>query len=106
MEAESWILADRAELARLLKVPVAKLPVNPETIDDPKQFIVNLARRSSSSRIREDLVPTQGGTNKVGPAYNPALQNFVDRAWRPQVARHASDSLNRMVRRLQELVDA
>jgi hypothetical protein len=106
METESWILADRAEIARALKVPVGKVPTNPDAVDDPKLCIVNLARKSSSSRIREDLVPSKGATSKVGPGYNPALQDFVERSWRPQRARDASDSLDRMIRRLQELAVA
>lgn len=56
-EIESWLLADRANLAAFLKVPRSKIPQHPEQIEDPKRTLINLARRSRSATIRRNLVP-------------------------------------------------
>ena len=50
-EVESWLLADRAGIANLIKVPVAKIPALPDALLDPKQALLNLARHSRSRRF-------------------------------------------------------
>lgn len=42
-EIETWLLADKNNLANYLSVNSAIIPDNPETICDPKEFIVNIA---------------------------------------------------------------
>lgn len=102
MEVEAWLLADRTALAQFLSVPIARVPLNPDALPDPKQFLVNLARSSSSSAMREDLVPKQGGTAKVGRGYNHVLGLFVTTHWSQQRARDCSDSLSRTIRRIRD----
>lgn len=104
---EAWLLADRQRLADWIRVPVDKVPTEPELEDDPKQTLVNLARRSRSSSIRQDMVPRAGSRRQVGSLYTSQLINFVQderRGWRPTVAARSSDSLERCLRRLTELV--
>lgn len=101
MEVESWILAHREACARFLGVPEERIPNDTDQITQPKEFIVNLARRSRSTRLREDLVPLPGSTTAVGPAYNLRLGNFVESAWLPRSATAASESLRRTIDRLQ-----
>lgn len=100
MEIESWVLADRVEAAAFLGVPSHRIPSDTDGISDPKEFLVNLARRSRSSRIRDQLVPTTGSTATVGPAYNPRVSEFVVGAWDPERAASASDSLRRAIARI------
>lgn len=100
MEIESWVLADRGRFASFLSVPDHRIPANTDEIPQPKEFIVNLARRSRRKDIREDLVPAPGSTSSVGPAYNPRLAVFVDETWNPVTASEASPSLARAVTRL------
>lgn len=57
--AEAWILADRGRVAEWLGVPAARVPHDPDSLDDPKPTLVDLARRSRRSRMRRDLVPRE-----------------------------------------------
>ena len=100
MEVESWVLADRAAFASFLSVPDHRIPVQTDGIRQPKEFIVNLARRSRRKDVRADLVPEAGSTSAVGPAYNPRLIVFVSEVWDPIAAAAASPSLARTVDRL------
>ena len=49
------------------------MPDDPDSIGQPKELIVSLARKSKQKDIREDLVPLPGDTRRVGAAYNPRL---------------------------------
>lgn len=103
-EIEAWLLADREHLARYLSVATLRVPPNPETLDDPKQTMVNLARNSRRRDIREDMVPRQNSGRTVGPAYSSRLIEFVETEWRPEVAARQADSLRRCRERLRELI--
>jgi hypothetical protein len=100
MEVESWVLAHRTGCAALLSIAEERIPQNPDQIVQPKEFIVNLARRSRSKRVRDEFVPAPGSTAGVGPAYNLRLAEFVEKEWSPVVAADASPSLQRTIRRL------
>ena len=101
IEVESWVLADRERVAAFLGVPEHRIPANTDSIPDPKQFLVNLARRSRAADVRTDMVPAAGSTALVGPLYNPRLVSFVATNWSSARARTASESLRRTVDRLQ-----
>jgi hypothetical protein len=101
VEVESWVLADREHVAAFLGVPEHRIPAETDAIADPKQFLVNLARRSRSAALRTDLVPAAGSTAVVGPMYNPRLVTFVSSQWSARRAGTASASLARTVDRLQ-----
>jgi hypothetical protein len=105
-EVEAWLMADRERLAAYLSVPVSRLPTAPDSVADPKQVMVNLARQSRSRHVRADMVPRPESARLVGPAYAARLMQFVEdltNGWRPEVAAAASDSLARCMRRLREL---
>lgn len=101
-EAESWVLADCAGVAELLAVPEHRIPARPDEEPDPKRTIVNLARKSRRKDIRDDLVPAEGGTASVGPAFNARLSAFIAGEWSLQRAQERSPSLRRTVDRLAE----
>jgi hypothetical protein len=106
-EMEAWVMADRDRLAGYLSVSRDRIPVDPDSIPDPKQALVNLARRSRRSAIRDDMVPSASGGREVGPGYTGRLIEFVSDAssgWRPQEAESHSDSLHRCLRHLRSLV--
>jgi hypothetical protein len=103
MEVESWIMADREAISGFLDVPLNRIPQNPDTINDPKQELVNIARLSRSRKTREEMCPTMGARNVVGPAYNGALEIFIRKSWRPMHALRHSPSLRRAEQRIREL---
>jgi hypothetical protein len=99
-EVEAWVLGCRESFAAFLGVPEAKIPGNVDEIPDPKEFVIRLARRSRKRDIRQDIVPPDGSTAKVGPNYNGRLMSFVDRDWDPQVAGQCSMSLRKTMKAL------
>lgn len=93
-EIESWLLADRSSVAKFLRVPADKVPAEPENLEDPKQVLINLARRSRSATIRRLLVPAHGSTATEGPAYTSEMQHFAQVQWSIEEARRRSRSLD------------
>lgn len=61
-EIESWIMADRHDFAEFLGVEQRYLPANTDAIHEPKEFLVELASRSSKQEIRQGLVPPPGSS--------------------------------------------
>jgi hypothetical protein len=102
-EIESWIIADRRNLARFLKIHLVRVPVNPEQLTDPKLALVNLARHSRSALVRDAVVPESGSTAQVGRLYLSEMRRFVIEVWDAQEARENAPSLNKCLISLEEL---
>jgi hypothetical protein len=106
-EIEAWLVADRNHLAKFLSVGASRIPQDPEALDNPKRTMVDIAKFSRRRDIREDMVPQPDSGRKVGPAYTSRLIEFVrdpKRGWQPSVAAESSDSLNRCIHRLEQLI--
>ncbi len=101
-ELESWLLADREGIAKLIKVPTTKIPIRPDDLPDPKQVLINLARKSRSHRFRSEFVPANGSKAKHGPAYNQHLSDFATQCWNSEKAALTSPSLHRSIVRIRE----
>ena len=99
---ESWLLADAEMLGAFLYVPKGKFPPDPDALDNPKRALLDLVRRfSRKPHVQEALLPQEGAS--VGMGYNPTLIEFVHARWRPDVALHRSESLQRAIRALETL---
>ena len=105
-EVESWLLADGQGIANFLQLPVSKVPTAPEGLTDPKQTLVNLARRSRSRRLRDELTPAKGSKALIGPLYNTRLGEFVRTAWDIDYAAAHAPSLRRTLSRLDTFLAA
>jgi len=108
-EIEAWLLADRESLACFLGVALSKVPHNPESLEDPKRTMIDLARCSRRREIREDMIPRPGSGRNVGPAYTSRIIEFVTDphlSWKPDVAAKYADSLNRCLRSLARFVES
>ncbi len=101
-QVESWLLADRDGMARLLKISVRKLPRDPDALPDAKRSLLQLAQRAPRA-IREDLVAESGATAAQGLGYNAVLSTFVRTSWDPSQAELFSNSLARARMRVNEL---
>ena len=107
-EIESWLLADRERMAAFLSIPISRMPVSVEELDNPKGIVVSLAARSRRSEIRHDIFPRQGSGREVGPAYTSRMIEFVDNGdlgWRPEVAAERCQSLHRCLQSLDRLLE-
>lgn len=104
--AESWLLADVANLARYLSVREERFPRQPEGLLRPKRTMVDLARRSRRREIVREMVPPPGISSEVGPAYAARLAEFVRTAWNPRLAARGAPSLLKALDALQRLRNA
>jgi hypothetical protein len=96
-EVESWLLADRKGFSNLLGIPCTMIPVNPESIEDPKQYLINLAKKSRFRNVRDDLVPASNTSAIQGRGYNQFLTRFVRDIWDIKAASLHSESLRRAI---------
>jgi len=97
---ESWLLAERDEMARFLAVSKQKIPLYPENEDKPKRILINIARHSRSKTIRTDIVPRDGSTAIQGPGYTTRLIEFTIKCWNPERAASNAPSLRRSINSL------
>lgn len=102
-EIESWLLADRDNLAKVLSIPKIRIPMNPEAEPNPKLALINAARGSRRAAVRAAITPPVGSTAQVGRLYTSTLTEFVASRWDLQAARLASGSLHRCLGRLESL---
>lgn len=100
---EAWMMADRERFARFLSVARSVVPGSPDDLDDPKETLVNLARKSKKRDVREGLVPGERSGRRVGTGYTSFVIEYVQTQWRPDVAATSSDSLRRCMDRLKTL---
>jgi hypothetical protein len=100
-EIDAWILSDRESFAKWMSIPVNKIPVNTQEIPDPKQFIINLARKSRKNIIK-DIIPQ--GTAAQGPGYNILLQRFIIEQWNSENAANCNESLRKAIERLKDFL--
>lgn len=96
-EVESWIMADVEGFSRFINVSRSLFPQDMDSLDDPKQFLIQMARKSRKKRLREAIVPRPGISARVGPDYNGALVSFIFEEWDIGRAVQRSDSLKRAV---------
>lgn len=99
-EVESWILADRTGVAEMTGLPIAKLPLEPDRIPDPKQHLLNLVRKCRKNRLKRDVLPEPGSSASKGIFYNDRFGEFVRTEWNVNKAAKRSPSLNKALLRL------
>jgi hypothetical protein len=105
-ELEAWLLAEPEKIAAFLGVSGALIPRDPEALADPKETLVNLARRSRKREIREGLVPRSGTGASVGPTYASDISSFARDTWDVRAAAKRCPSLDRCLNRLAQLHEA
>ena len=105
-QVEAWLMADAETLATYLSVGRHTIPTNPEALPNAKTEMVNIARRSRRSAIRQDMVPRERSGRAVGPAYASRLIEYAERHWRPEVAAQRAESLRRAIACLKRLVES
>lgn len=93
-EIDAWVLADKTGIAKLLNVSSDLIPQEPESILDPKNLLMQLAKKSKSREIREDFPPKDKYAHQ-GPLYNILLTSFVKDNWDLYEAMQHSESLTR-----------
>lgn len=99
-EVESWLLADRHNLAAFLNISASAIPVIGDNVRNTKELLIRLAHKSRSREILQDMVPPRGFTSPVGPAYNSRVSEFIQTRWDIKAAAAGNESLARACRRV------
>ncbi|MCC3470256.1 MAG: hypothetical protein JGK03_05100 [Microcoleus sp. PH2017_25_DOB_D_A] len=94
-EVEAWLLAHRSAFAEFLGISVDLIPGDVDKIPDPKQLLINLAKKSRKRNLRDAIVPDRNSTAKIGKDYNGQLIQFVNQSWQVASAQTNSPSLQR-----------
>jgi hypothetical protein len=102
-ELESWLLADREDIAAFLGLSVVRVPPAPEMLANPKQSFVNLARSCRRRSRRDAIVPADGVSASTGTDYLGAIAELVRDYWDVERASVVAPSLARCVARLREI---
>ena len=97
---ESWFLADTDGFADYFHIAQARVPRDPEALENGKQVLLGLCKNSSSRDIREEVVATDGGP---GPLFVDHLNEFALTRWDVESACERSDSLRRAVDKIRAL---
>ena len=114
-EAEAWLMADREGFAEYFGIPISEIPnAVPQKMGGRKpltemefpcksswMFTHILISKSSKDELKRQIEAQ--GTATKGKEYNPAVVPFIKNAWSIDAAMPNSDSLTRMVKRLQAL---
>lgn len=97
-EIEAWVLGDKKQYARFIKGQSDDITSSPDDLNDPKLFLLELARKTAPDELKADLLPVNFNKKpRIGKAYNLRMCEFVTNKWRPHVARENSPSLNRAI---------
>ena len=96
------MLADHQAFAHYFAIG-RRLPHRVDELDDPKQHLIDLCRRSRSKDIREGVPPRPGSGRRVGPEYVAIIREYALSSWSPDRARNQSPSLERALEGLAEL---
>lgn len=92
---ESWLLADHLGFAEEFVILPNYLPARPDNLDDPKQHVVDLCRRSQSKGVRAAMTPDPGSGRRTGEEYATRIGTFARQRWDPVRAAERSPSLSR-----------
>ncbi|MCX8020097.1 MAG: hypothetical protein N2747_06340 [Chitinophagaceae bacterium] len=96
-EVEAWLLADTISFSNFFGINPKEIKNPTDEIDDPKQFIIKLAKKSKRKKVK-DIIPF--GSGKQGPGYNSILSDFIINKWSPEAASENNRSLHRAIQKL------
>ena len=101
-EVEAWLLADRKGIADFLHAAIEKVPFAPELLNDPKQALFGIIRKSRKRRLVTDMVPLPGA--HIGPLYNDRICDFALNYWKIEAAVENAPSLARNIARISDFL--
>jgi hypothetical protein len=101
MEIESWVMADRDSFLNFLVSLNLIYHIKWTKLPDPKQFFLNITKKTRKRRLKQDIIPIPGSTAKIGPDYNACISDFVRDRWNVHEAIRHSESLNRAFKKIQ-----
>ncbi|GHT34736.1 hypothetical protein FACS189427_02610 [Planctomycetales bacterium] len=115
-EAEAWLMADRKGFAEYFAIPFDKMPDFCKTKQGGIKECLEINLRYKSSlhfttklmefctkiQYKQQLTPPKGASK--GREYNTCVLPFIEGKWNISNAQKNSDSLDRMIKRLNALI--
>jgi len=115
-EAEAWLMADIKGFANYFKIKEEDMPSVYQTKQGGRKALTEmnftykssmyltheLIQNSKNSEYIQQLAPKKNAAK--GPEYNACMLPFILNAWNIDNARQNSDSLNRMIIRIENLL--
>jgi len=115
-EAEAWLMADIEGFASYFNIKIDDMPSAHQTKQGGKKALTEmnfrykssmyltheLIKKSKNSEYVQQLTPKKNAAK--GPEYNSCILPFIQNAWNIDAACQNSDSLNRMILRLEKLI--
>lgn len=105
-EIEAWLMADSEKLSEFLGISQKHIPQLPEQLDDPKSAMLKFVEKSRNREIREEMLPRKNSGAKQGPAYTSRIMEFASLHWRPDVASMKCPSLERCLKKIEQISKA
>lgn len=116
-EAEAWLMADREGFSRYFSLDLDDMPIPAETKQGGRiphiemdfrykssRFLTHeLMPKSKNKNIQKQLIPKPGAAK--GAEYNTAMLPFIENYWDISRARINTNSLDRMIRRIENLLN-
>lgn len=102
-EVESWLMGDTESFASYFGVNRTLIPSEPEKLNDPKNELIQLARKSNKREIREGIARKGSTQLETGPRYTALMRKYAQNHWRPEVAAKRADSLRRAMACVEKL---
>ena len=100
-EVESWIIADHEAWADYIEIAEDNFCTTPDDLADPKLYLLNVVRKKGRKKRHKEMLPS--GTASIGPGYNNALCEFVQKHWSPNRASENSPSLKQAINALDRI---
>ena len=101
-ETEAWIMADKEAFARYVGISPVNFKDDPETLGDPKQFLLAVIKKHASPKLKKAMIPS--GSAAVGPEYNSIMCDFAEHLWNPERAAKHAPSLQRTFNAIKRII--
>jgi len=115
-EAEAWLMADVKGFASHFRIKIEDMPSAHQTRQGGRKGLTEmnfaykssmyltheLIKKSKNSEYIQQLTPKKNAAK--GPEYNSCMLPFIQNIWNIDDARQNSDSLNRMITRIENLI--
>lgn len=119
-EAEAWLMADREGFANYFGIPIDKIPQAKPLKQGGRNARMEMdfpvksswllthqyALASSKAEVRKTIGVSDSQAHCKGKEYNTVIVPFIENIWNVDVACSNSDSLERMINRLQNLINS
>lgn len=103
-EAESWVLADHKAMVDFFGSKLeGHLPVDPDSLPDPKKKLLSLVKKHGKREIRNTFVSEKDAASSQGIGYQEILSEYIGSYWDYDRAAGLSDSLMRAIRSVRNL---